>query len=128
MDYATDTHSLVWYFTEDPRLSEAALKAFDETIKDGIIIVPIVVLAEIMFISKKGRITLTFEKTLMKIEECDNIQIASLDVGILRISDKIGVDMEMHDKLIVATSLHFGATLITRDRFIRNSQICPTLW
>ena len=95
---------------------------------EGVIIVPSVVLAEIMFISRKGRITLTFEESLRKIEECENIQIASLDVEILRIADKIQVDMEMHDKLIVATTLHFGATLITRDRLIRDSQVCPTLW
>jgi len=128
MDYVSDTHSIVWYFTEDPRLSEAAIKAFDGTMTEGVIIVPSVVLAEIMFISRKGRITLTFEESLRKIEECENIQIASLDVEILRIADKIQVDMEMHDRLIVATALHFGATLITRDRLIRDAQVCPTLW
>ena len=128
MDYVTDTHSIVWYFTEDSRLSESALKAFEGTLTEGLIIVPSVVLAEIMFISKKGRITLTFAESLRKIEEYENIQIASLDVEILRIADKIGVEMEMHDKLIVATALHLGATLITRDRFIRETGLCPTLW
>jgi PIN domain nuclease of toxin-antitoxin system len=128
MDYVCDTHSIVWYFTEDPRLSEAALKAFDETMTEGLIIVPSIVLAEIMFISRKGRITLTFEESLRKIEECENIQIASLDVEILRIADKIQGDMEIHDRLIVATALHFGATLISRDRLIRDAQVCPTLW
>ena len=51
MNYVTDTHSLVWYFTDDPRLSRKALKAFEGTAKDGRIIVPAVVMAEIMFIS-----------------------------------------------------------------------------
>ena len=50
MDYVCDTHSIVGYFTEDPRLSEAAMKAFDKTITEGVIIVPSIVLAEIMFI------------------------------------------------------------------------------
>ncbi len=128
MDYVCDTHSIVWYFTEDARLSEAAMKAFDGTITEGVIIVPSIVLAEIMFICRKGRITLTFEESLRKIEECENFQVASLDVDILRIVDTIQVDMEMHDKLIVATTLHFGATLITRDRLMRDAQVCPTLW
>jgi hypothetical protein len=48
MDYVSDTHSIVWYFTEDPRLSEAATKAFDGTASEGAVIVPSVVLAEIM--------------------------------------------------------------------------------
>ncbi len=57
MDYVTDTHSLVWYFTDDPRLGDKALKAFEQTAQEGIIIIPSIVLAEIIFISKKGRIT-----------------------------------------------------------------------
>jgi len=119
MDYVTDTHSIVWYFAEDSRLSKKALNVFEGTIKKGTIIIPAVVLAEIMFIAKKGKIILTFEETLNKIEERENIDIAPLDVDILKIADKIEADLEMHDKLIVATTLYFKATLITRDRYIR---------
>lgn len=128
MDYVTDTHSLVWYFADDSRLSDTALTAFDGTIREGIIIVPSVVLAEIMFISRKGKITLMFEETLKKIEEYENIQIAPLDVEILRVADKIEAEMEMHDRLIVATTLYYRATLITKDRFIRDIGVCHTLW
>ena len=32
MDYVTDTHSLVWYFTDDARLSIKALITKDEKI------------------------------------------------------------------------------------------------
>jgi PIN domain nuclease of toxin-antitoxin system len=60
VDYVTDAHSLVWYFGDDSRLSKKALLAFEETTKAGVIIIPAVVLAEIIFIAKKGRITLTF--------------------------------------------------------------------
>jgi hypothetical protein len=30
MDYVADTHSLVWYFTDDSHLGEKALKAFEQ--------------------------------------------------------------------------------------------------
>jgi PIN domain nuclease of toxin-antitoxin system len=100
MDYVTDTHSIVWYFTEDPRLSKKALEAFESTIKEGVIIIPTVVLAEIMFISKKGKITLTFKETLKKIEEYENFDIAPLDVDILKVADRIEADLEMHDRLV----------------------------
>jgi hypothetical protein len=59
MNFVTDTHALVWYFTDDLRLSKKASEAFEQTTDEGIIIVPSIVLAEIIFISKKGRITLT---------------------------------------------------------------------
>ena len=71
MNFVTDTHALVWYFTDDLRLSKKASEAFEKTTDEGIVIVPSIVLAEIMFISKKGRITLTlFGKTKNTVPLC----------------------------------------------------------
>ena len=128
MYYVTDTHSLVWYFTSDPRLSSKALSAFSEAESDGNIIVPAVVLAEIMFIAKKGRITISFAETLDKIGESENFIIAPLDADILKIADKIEADLEMHDKLIAATAIYYEAVLITRDENLSRSQIVTTVW
>ena len=47
MDYVTDTHSILWYFIQDPRLSKRALEVFEGTVREGFIIIPAVVLAEI---------------------------------------------------------------------------------
>lgn len=128
MNFVTDTHSLVWYFTEDARLSKKAFDAFEGTVKSGTVIVPAVVLAEIMFIAKKGRVTLTFEETLKKIEEYENFDIAPLDVDILTIADKIEADLEMHDKLIVATAIYYEAALITKDELVSKSGVVSTIW
>jgi PIN domain nuclease of toxin-antitoxin system len=128
MDLVTDTHSIVWYFTNDPLLSERALAAFEETTKEGLIIIPAVVLAEMMFISKKGKIALNFEETLKIIEEYDNIEVAPLDIEILKVANKVKADLEMHDRLIVATALYYNAPLITKDRLITQAQLCPILW
>jgi len=128
MDFVADTHSLVWYFTGDPRLSEKALQAFEGTLKEGVIIIPTVSLAKLMYIAKKGRISLTFEKTLKKIEDLENFDIAPLDIDILRVADEIEAELEMHDKLVVATAPYFNATLITKDESIRSAGICSTIW
>jgi PIN domain nuclease of toxin-antitoxin system len=128
MDYVADTHSLVWYFTDDSHLGEKALRAFEQTTQEGIVIIPSIVLAEIIFISKKGRITLTFEETLERIDEYENFDIAELDVNILKVVDKIEADLEMHDKLIVATSLFFQTELITKDKRIKEAGIVTTIW
>ncbi|MDP3980641.1 MAG: PIN domain-containing protein [Chlamydiota bacterium] len=130
MDYIPDTHSLVWYFTEDSRLSTKALQVFEQTPEEeeGRIIIPTVVLAEIMFIAKKGRITITFDETIRKIEENDNFDIVPLDTEILKEANKIELSMEMHDKLIIATALYFTATVITRDKEIKESELCKTIW
>ena len=128
MDCVTDTHSLIWYFTEDARLSENALIAFEKSLDIGSIIVSTIVLAEVMYICQKGRIPLTFSETLGRLEECDNFQIVPLNVDILRTADNIGVGLEMHDKLIVATAIYFSMPLITKDERIRESKIVKVVW
>ena len=128
MNYVTDTHSLVWYFTDDQRLGKRALKMFESTVKAGQIIVPTVVLAEILYIAKKDRIPLGFEETVARIEALANFEIASLDLDVLRIADTIDAPLEMHDRLIIATAIHYGAALITRDDQITKSKAVKTIW
>lgn len=92
MDYVTDAHPLVWYFTEDSRLSQNALSAFEETIREGTLMIPAIVLAEIMYIAKRGKTPLTFEETIAKVETYANFDICPLDVDILRTADRISAD------------------------------------
>ena len=126
--YVTDTHSLVLYFTDDQHLSKKALKSFESTVKEGQIIVPTVVLAEVLFIAKKGRIHLDFKTTVTKIEALDNFAIAVLDLDVLKIAESIEEPLEMHDKLIVATAIRYNAFLITRDEQIAKSKMVKTIW
>lgn len=128
MNYVADAHAIVWYFIDDPRLSQTARQVFEQTITAGVIIIPTIVLAEIMYISQKGRISLTFEETLSHIEMYENFHIAALELDILKIAASISADLEMHDKLIVATTLHFDAHLITKDEQITQSKIVNTVW
>ena len=128
MNYVADAHAIVWYFIDDPRLSQTARQVFEQTITAGVIIIPTIVLAEIMYISQKGRISLTFEETLSYIEMYENFHIAALELDILKIAASISADLEMHDKLIVATTLHFDAHLITKDEQITQSKIVNTVW
>jgi PIN domain nuclease of toxin-antitoxin system len=128
MNYVADTHSLVWYLTDDQRLGRRALKAFEGTVKVGQIIVPTVVLAEMLFIAKKGRVPLGFVETVARIEAMANFEIADLDLEVLKIADSIEAPLEMHDKLIVATALRFGAGLITKDEQITKSKTVKTIW
>jgi hypothetical protein len=51
-----------------------------------------------------------------------------LDIDILKIANDIKVDLEMHDKLIVASALYSDSWLITKDRRIRESKVVKTIW
>lgn len=128
LNYVTDTHSLVWYFTDDQHLSKKALKSFESTVREGQIIVPTVVLAEILFIAKKGRTAIDFTATIAKIEALANFEIAALDIDVLKVAESIDAPLEMHDKLIVATAIRYKACLITRDEQITKSKVVKTIW
>ncbi len=128
MVYSTDTHSLIWYFTNDRKLSPSALKSFEKTTHSGAVIISVVVLAEIMYICKKGNVSLTFDKTLKKIEKYENFIVVPLDVEIVKIANSINYDLEMHDKLIISTALYFDAPLITKDEEIKKSKLIKTIW
>ena len=71
---------------------------------------------------------LLFEETLERIEANEKFYTVSLDSDILNIVDKIKVDMEMHDKLIVATALYYEAALITKDELVSKSGVVSTIW
>lgn len=128
MNYVTDTHALVWYFQADRRLGVNALKAFEQTLHKGKIIVPTVVLAELMYIARRGRISLSFNETLAIINECKNFEITPLDLETLVIADRIEANLEMHDRLIVATAKKFRVSLLTKDEVIQSSGVIKTVW
>ena len=57
LNYVTDTHSLVWYFTDDQHLSKKALKSFESTVKEGQIIVSTAIRYEACLITRDEQIT-----------------------------------------------------------------------
>jgi PIN domain nuclease of toxin-antitoxin system len=127
MDYVTDTHSIVWYFMDDPKLRQNARDAFEGTVDSGVIIVPTIVLAEIMYISQKGKISITFEETLFLIDGYENFWVVPLDIDILKVAANID-SLEMHDRLIIATALYFDVSLITKDEQMTQSRIVSVVW
>ena len=84
MDYVTDTSSLIWYLANDSKLGRKAFDAFESSVSEGTIVVPTIVLAELLYISKKRTIKLSFEDTLETIEEGENYSIFPLDSNVIR--------------------------------------------
>ena len=51
MRYVLDTHALVWYLAQDPRLGREARKVLDD--ENNLLIVPVIVLAEAKYIASR---------------------------------------------------------------------------
>ena len=84
MRFVTDTHCLVWYLQDNPKLSTAGKKLFDEPGPATRIIIPAIVLAELLYISRKVSLPRSFDATLKLLEEDDRFEIYPLSADVIR--------------------------------------------
>lgn len=129
MRYVIDAHALIWHLTSDSKLganARAALTRIDVGRDTGI--VPIIVLAEILYASEHGRIKLTLEDVLKELRRRKHYRIESFSRTILVVALRIKNVHELHDRLIVATAFRHKASVITRDDDIVNSGVVKTIW
>jgi PIN domain nuclease of toxin-antitoxin system len=127
--FVTDTHALLWYLTEDKRLGKKALKIFEKADKgEAEIIIPTTVLAEALFITEKHRVDIKFMDIIKEIENSSNYFIHPLDMEVILKCHELKEIPELHDRVIVATSLLLDAKLITRDEIITDSKIVKVVW
>lgn len=129
MNFVTDTHALLWWFTDSPRISMKAREAFEKCeAGDNIIFIPSIVLAEALSIFEKKRIPFDFKKLLKRIEDSENFVIIPLDYPILQKMLDLKDIPELHDKIVVSTAKYLNAPIITKDRTIQNLPHIKSVW
>jgi len=127
--YVVDTHSLVWFITEDDKLSKKAERVLDQAEAAEVeVLVPIIVLAETTYISQKKKVEITIDEVLERIRQGDGFAIVPFDFSIFQTTLKLPEDWEIHDRIIAATACYYGAKLVTRDRVMRASDEIETVW
>ena len=127
-----DTHALIWYLLDSPRLSAPASAQFERYRTVGTQIgVSSISIIEIIYLVEKGRIPAA---TLPLLEESLSTQPTLL--SIVPVSHAIALAVEqvprdqipdLPDRFIAATALYQDVPLITRDRRIALSSI-QTVW
>lgn len=129
MRYIVDTHALVWYIIDDPRLGNGARQILDNP--SAQLVIPTIVLAEAKHISERKRIPLSFDEIMHTIAADARITIFPLDVFVVaRMPD----NLDIHDGLIVATALMTRQlfaeeiAILTRDEVITASELLPVVW
>src|SRR3990172_13347885 len=116
--YCLDTHPLVWYFIGQKTLSNNAKKVLDEIFSGKATgIISSIVLLETFHISLKKK-SFIFTKFLKKLRH-PNIIIIPLDKVVLSACFKLSADLDIHDRIIVATSVVNNCVLITKDDNLR---------
>lgn len=132
MHAIADTHALIWYLLNDPRLSSAARAVFtDAATKGQRIGIPAICIVEIVYLTEKNRIPATALTTLQQqLQSMQSIlEIVPLDEAIgfqIQSIDRSAVP-DMPDRIIAATARQYNLPLLSRDGKIRASGI-RTIW
>lgn len=130
MDYVADTVALIRFVTGSSNIGKTALQimlAVNDESKDDQIIVSSVSLMEILYNYEKKRIPCNPIDIIEQIDRHPRFFILSMDENIIKSASLIG-NLELHDRMIVATAKYLGAPLITCDQKIIDSNIVKTIW
>jgi PIN domain nuclease of toxin-antitoxin system len=129
MNYVADTHTLIWWFTDSPKISAKAAEIFAKCEKgETVIFIPSIVIAEALSIFDKKRVSFDFRKLFKKMHESENFAIIPLDFPILQKMITLRELPELHDKIIVSTAKYLSLPLITKDETIRGYLDIKTIW
>src|SRR5258706_12738033 len=100
MVHLFDTHVLVWFLDQDPRLSPAAKNTLANPNTE--LVVPTIVLAEITHLYARGRISISPAVIEQKVLQSANCRTHSLDKEVVSM---IPGNLDIHDAIIVATAM-----------------------
>ena len=129
MNYVTDTHALIWWFIDSPRISSKAAEIFEKCERgENVIFIPSIVMAEALTIFEKKKVSFNFKNLLQKIDASQNFMLIALDYPLLQEMMTLKDIPEMHDKIIASTAKHLKAPIITKDKTLQKSSFIKTIW
>jgi PIN domain nuclease of toxin-antitoxin system len=127
-----DTHTIVWYLEDDPRLSVRAAEALDSATAAGdAILIPSVCLVELTYLIEKHRLPAVVRETLVQTLDdpaspCSLVPLDRAVADALRRVPRNEVP-DLPDRIIAATAVALAVPLVSHDSKIRASQI-QTIW
>ena len=129
MNFVTDTHALLWWFTDSPKIGPKASEIFEKCeLGENIIFIPSIIIAEALSIFDKKRLSFDFKKLFNKINDSENFVIISVDYPVLQKMVDLKDVPELHDKIIVSTSKYLNLPIITKDETLQNLPHIKTIW
>jgi PIN domain nuclease of toxin-antitoxin system len=127
-----DTHTLVWWVTNDAELSEKAKKAIERERAGGEIVISAISAWEIAMLVDRGTLafSMDIDSWLSTVREIPRVRFAPVDVDVAVKSVQLpGVfHKDPADRMIVATARKFAAPLVTKDLKIRAYAHVKTIW
>lgn len=126
-----DTHVVIWLALEPARISKKARAAIAEARQDGQgLAISDMTLLEIAIVESKRRIQLntSLETFLSEVEARFTVLPISGRVCVRAVNLPAAYPKDPADRIIAATALVEGISLVTADDDIRRSKVVRTIW
>jgi len=128
LQYLADTVAIIRHFANVGKIGKAAkLILQDADSGKNTILISIISIVEILYLSERNKIPLDFEDLRRKLLPLDNYRIVDLDFDIVEIAKTVQ-GLELHDRLIVSTSLSLNVPILTSDQIIKDSNQVDVIW
>jgi len=127
-----DTHAWVWLVAGPKRLSARARRHIDSEMRGGPLLVSSMSVWEVAMLGERGRLVLTIGVEDW-VAHCEALPFLSF----VPVSNRIALESvrlpafpspDPADRIIVATALGLGATVVTADRRLHTYSRIRTVW
>lgn len=128
-----DTHAFVWWVASPDRLPRKARARLDRTVGEGDALrVSSISAWEVAMLAARDRLALTMDVSawLAAAEALPLVEFVPVDnaVALRAAALPDTLPRDPADRIIAATALGLGATLVTGDERLRRYRSLPTLW
>lgn len=124
----SDTHAVIWYLANDPRLSAAARGVFEDAAQQGHqVAISSITLVEMVYLVEKGRIPAGhFTGLAAELSNPESLLVEiPVSLTIARALSRVDVSQipDMPDRIVAATALHLDVPVISRDAKIQTANL-----
>lgn len=129
MNYLLDTVTLTRHFSSKGKIGQRAIKIIDQAERFGnhTLFVSVVSLFEIIYLFERQRILISLPIATSMIESKTCFKVVDLTVPIVKVAKDIPF-YEMHDRLILATAVHLGVSVISSDEKFDDVKEIRRIW
>jgi PIN domain nuclease of toxin-antitoxin system len=128
-----DTHALVWWVSDPARIPAPTRRRLDQTVAGGdAVLVSAISAWEVAMLVACGRLELTMppEAWIANVEALPLVRFVPVDPRIAVASVRLEgfPHRDPVDRVIVATAIGLGATLVSADQRLRQYQPVTSIW